>query len=140
MTTPLISAFFAAYLIILQQILMFAVGFHRLQTQVGVGVADDIELERKVRRHGNLAENGALLLAVLALAELVGVATSIVTGFAITFAVARLSHALAFSSTDGSHNPNGNKIFVGLRALGSTVSGLGGIALGGYLFFYLLTL
>ncbi|MEM9316666.1 MAG: hypothetical protein AAGA95_18810, partial [Pseudomonadota bacterium] len=57
---------------------------------------------------------------------------------AAVFAVARISHALGFMHLDGSHNPDGNKLYVALRALGAMSSGLGGIALGGYLIYLLL--
>jgi len=139
MEFPFISAALAAFIVVLQQALMMSVGFHRVQSQVGVGFAEDLHLERKIRRHGNLAENAALLIVVLALTELSGAPSGVVMGFALVFAVARASHAVAFMHLDGSHNPDGNKFFVGARVIGAMGSALGGVALGLYLAYSLLT-
>ena len=138
MEFPYITATLAGVLVILQQALMLNVGMHRVQTRIGVGVAEDLHLERKVRRHGNLAENAALLLVVLALAELSGAPKSVIAAFAGVFAVARISHALGFSHLDGSHNADGNKLYTALRAVGAFGSVMGGIGLGGYLLYRLL--
>ncbi|MEM6639408.1 MAG: MAPEG family protein [Pseudomonadota bacterium] len=137
MIFPYVATALAAFLIILQQVLMMSVGFHRAKTKVGVGVADDRNLERKVRRHGNLSENAAILVVVLALAETMGASQTVVITFAALFAVARLSHAVGFMHLDGSHNPAGNKFFIGMRAAGATTTGFGGIALGGYVLYLL---
>jgi len=138
MEFPFISATLASFLLVLQQGLMMSVGFHRMKTEVGVGFAEDQHLERKMRRHGNLAENGALLIVVLALTEMSGASSSVVTGFAMVFALARISHALGFSSLDGTHNLDGNKAFVALRMAGATGTGWGGLGLGGYLAYSLM--
>ncbi|MEL7537801.1 MAG: MAPEG family protein [Pseudomonadota bacterium] len=126
MTFPLVAAYTAAALIILQTVLMLTVGLHRFQTGVGVGFGDDADLERKIRRHGNLAENSALFLAVLVVTELVGTPTAVVAGFGAAFIVARLSHALAFTSLAGSHGHEGSKVFFLLRGVG----GFGTLAVG----------
>lgn len=135
---PLVSAIVAAILIILQQSLMLNVGMHRAKTSVGVGVGADNTLERKTRRHGNLAENAGLFVATLALTELRGAPSIIVTGFGAVFVLSRIFHAIGFSSLVGSHGPNiakGGKVFIVMRAIGATGTALTGLALGGFLLF-----
>ncbi len=134
MEFPHVSATLAAFLLILQQVLMIAVGIHRTKTKVGMGIAEDKHLEGKVRRHGNLAENAAIFVAVLALTELSGAPSGVVRGFAIAFAIGRASHALGFTHPDGAQgNIKGNKLFVAMRVLGATATGWGGLGLGVYL-------
>ena len=114
---------------------MIAVGLHRTKTGVGIGVGNDPNLERKIRRHGNLSENAALFIVVLALAELCGISKPIIAGFGAIFVLARLLHALGFSSLVGSHLAEGNKLFVAMRAIGAFGTFLTGILLGGLLVF-----
>ncbi|MEO1167570.1 MAG: MAPEG family protein [Pseudomonadota bacterium] len=137
MPLPVISASVAAIILILQLVLMILVGMHRVRTNTGVGMGDDKELERKIRRHGNLAENAALFLVVLALAELVGGSAQVLTIVAVAFVVARLSHALAFSSLTGSHGEDGNRIFIAARIIGAFGTFASGLFLSGYLLYVL---
>lgn len=139
MEFPNISATLAAFLLLLQAIMMVSVGLHRTKVKVGIGISDDPVLERKVRRHGNLAENAAIFVVVLALMELSGATSTVVTWFAGIFALARLFHATGFSHVDGAQgNIEGNKFFLATRVLGATLTGWTGIALGGYFLFQLL--
>lgn len=139
MTLPVISAALAGIILILQQILMLATGTRRGKTGQGVGVAGDVELERLARRHGNLAENSGIFIASLALLELLIGSGMTVQILALVFLVARLSHALGFSTLRGSHgkidgeNAPGSVLFVALRAGGATLTALSGIALGGFI-------
>lgn len=141
MTLPVISAALAGVILILQQILMLATGTRRGKTGQGVGVAGDLELERLARRHGNLAENSGIFIASLALLELLIGSGMTVQILALVFLVARLSHALGFSTLRGSHGKidgktaPGSALFVGLRAGGATLTALSGIALGGFILF-----
>jgi|GEM_PF-339521 len=136
MTFPIISAALAGVLLILQQSLMLAAGTRRGKTGQGVGVQGDVQLERLVRRHGNLAENAAIFIAGLALLELLIGSGLTVQIFAIVFLVARLSHALGFSSLRGSHgkidgeNAPGSIVFALMRAGGAALTALSGLALG----------
>lgn len=118
MSFPEISAIAAAVLIVMQMGLMLSVGLHRVGAGINIGYGEDQNLERKIRRHGNLAENSALFLIALALAELVGAPTFYLTILAALFVFARASHAVALSSLSGSHKPAG-PIFPALRALGA---------------------
>lgn len=137
MPLPVISATVAAVILILQMVLMVSAGAHRAKTGIGAGVGEDQNLERKVRRHGNLAENSALFIVALALAELIGAPANIVMAFGSLFVFARLSHALAFSSLTGSHGGEGSKIFTLARVIGAFGTLLSGVGLGGYLLYLL---
>ncbi|MFK7751865.1 MAG: MAPEG family protein [Sedimentitalea sp.] len=134
MEFPVVAAFVGAILIVAQQIFMMITGTYRGKVSIGVGVGNDKELERKVRRHGNLAENAAIFLVVLGFAEMLSGGTMITTGLGIAFLISRISHAVAFSSLAGSHGQeNAARIFVLCRMFGALGTGLSGIVLGLYL-------
>lgn len=100
---------------------MLTVGLHRAKGQF-IGIGEDRDLERKVRRHGNLAENAGLFLVVIALLEMILGQTTYVAAVCLVFALARTFHALGFSSLAGSHGDDltgARKAFAGMRALGA---------------------
>ena len=130
---PVIAAQTGALLILLQAVLMITAGLHRAKGGIFLGINGDIELERKVRRHGNLAENAAIFTIVLALAEMLGLSKTALGALAIAFVVARMFHALAFASTAGSHGTPAPGIFGPLRLLGAMGTFATSVALGGYL-------
>ena len=133
MTTPIIAAFAGAVLVILQAILMILVGMHRIRNRVNLGTGEDPALERKVRRHGNLAENAALFIVVLALAEMTVVPNDVIRVIAIIFILGRIFHAIALSTVAGSHGSVPGKIFPIFRAIGAFSTFGCFIALGLYL-------
>lgn len=133
MTAPIISAYAGGLLIIMQGILMVLTGLHRAKAGINLGLGDDPVMERKVRRHGNLAENAGLFVAVLAIAEMTVVPHQTIMIIAIVFLVARLFHAIALSTEAGSHGADGGKIFVAGRALGAFGTLGSFLALGGFL-------
>ncbi|AMO70670.1 MAPEG family protein [Sphingorhabdus sp. M41] len=133
MTIPIIAAAAGAVLIILQAILMILVGMHRIRHRVNLGTGDDLALERKIRRHGNLAENAALFIVMLALAEMTVVPNDVVRIIAIVFIVGRILHAIALSTVSGSHGAETGKIFQAFRAIGALATFGSFIALGSYL-------
>ena len=118
---PLYTAALGAFLIVLQVILMLLVGTRRIKGPP-IGTANDRDMERRVRRHGNLAENSGLFLAVLAIFEILVGQTTYLAALCLLFAVARLSHAAAFTSLAGSHGDKeagSSALFGGLRVLGA---------------------
>ena len=133
MTMPMVAAAVAGTLILLQTGLMLAVGLHRASTNAAIGHSDDRNLERKVRRHGNLAESAALFLAALTVAELSGASIGLITMFGAVFVAARLAHAIGFSSLAGSHGDEGSKVFVLLRIVGAFGTLGANFGLGAYL-------
>ncbi len=138
MEFPTVAATVGAILIIAQQVFMMITGTHRGTVSIGVGVGDDKQLERKMRRHGNLAENAAIFIVVLGFAEMLTGGTLITTGLGVAFLIARISHAVAFSSLSGSHGQeNSARIFALCRLFGALGTGLSGIILGLYLLYLL---
>ncbi|MBV7265263.1 MAPEG family protein [Erythrobacter ani] len=130
MNLPVYTAALGAFVIVLQVALMLSVGLHRSKGQF-IGIGEDRDLERKVRRHGNLAENSGLFLVVIALFEMLVGQTTYVLVLCLVFAAARLLHALGFSSLAGSHGDDltgARKAFAGMRAMGAF--GTLGVALG----------
>ena len=118
---PVYAAMLGAFLIVLQVALMLTVGLHRSRGQF-IGNGDDRDLERKVRRHGNLAENSGLFLVVIALFEMIVGQTTYVAAVCIVFAVARVLHAAGFSSLAGSHGEDltgARRAFAGMRGIGA---------------------
>ena len=133
---PIYAALLGGALLCLQIILMLTVGTYRSNSGKGVGVADDMKLERLVRRHGNLAENAAIFVTVFALYELLFGQTWIALIIGIVFFLARSLHALAFTSNSGSHLVDGRgagKKFVLMRVSGALLTALSSLALGGTL-------
>ncbi len=130
--TPTYAALLGGSLLVLQILLMLSVGTYRTGARKGVGVDGDMKLERLVRRHGNLAENAAIFLIVLTLYEVMFGQTLIVLGTASVFLVARLLHAIGFSSLSGSHlvdAQGSGSSFVLMRAAGAGLTALSSLVI-----------
>lgn len=127
------SPWLAAYLLVLQMVLMLAVGMYRTRKLKGMGVQDDLTLERLVRRHGNLAENAGIFIASIALLELQTGSTRLVFGLCLAFAIARTLHAIGFSSAAGAYQLDSQgigRLFLGARAMGALSTAFSGIVCG----------
>lgn len=131
--SPLYAALLGGALLTLQILFMLSVGTYRSRAGKGAGVDGDMTLERLVRRHGNLAENAAIFVIVLALYELMFGQTLLALGTASVFFAARLLHAVGFASAAGSHLVDakgaGSK-FVLMRAAGAGLTALSSLVLG----------
>ncbi len=101
MEFPATTAAVAVAIALLQTGLMLAVASSRLAYNQGIGDGGHADLQLKVRRHGNLSENAALFLVLLALLELSGAVPGIVVGVGVGFVVVRVSHAVALSLGTG---------------------------------------
>ncbi len=133
---PVYAALLGGTLLVVQNILMLNVGLYRTSVGKSAGVDGDVTMERRVRRHGNLAENAAIFVVVLAIYELLVGQTSMALGTVAVFALARLMHIVGFSNEAGSHligSVGGKKVFVLLRGLGAGLSALSSLLLGGAL-------
>ncbi|MEO0871555.1 MAG: MAPEG family protein [Pseudomonadota bacterium] len=141
---PVYSAYLAGFLIILQTYLAASAGFHRGRNRKPIGYADDPDLERKVRRHANIAEYAPIFIAALTLYELILGQTTSVLVLAIMFGTARIFHLIGFASSSGSHmervEEGGRKYFVFARMAGAGFSLLSSFALGGMLIWQVATL
>lgn len=121
LTVPVISAFTAGVLIIMQMLLMAGVILSRRENRQSLSDGNRPDLLRAIRRHGNLAENAAIFIAGLTLLELTGAGRTELEIMAAIFLAGRLSHAIGLSFA---------KTVNVFRAFGATATALVGIALG----------
>jgi uncharacterized membrane protein YecN with MAPEG domain len=119
MILPTTAALAAAFLGVMQIILMMTVGNKRRATSISLGDGGDADMLRVTRRHGNFIENAPMFLILLMLFEILGGAQTIVIGFAILFIVTRISHAISLSSAE---TP---LVFRATGALGTLISFIG---------------
>jgi uncharacterized membrane protein YecN with MAPEG domain len=96
-TLPVIASIAAGVLIVAQMGLMLVVAQTRRRVRQSLGEGADASLLRAVRRHGNLAENAAIFVVALALAEMMGAQRWFVAALAIVFVLGRLAHAVGLS-------------------------------------------
>lgn len=135
MPIPVISAATAGVLLVLQLVLMLTVGAYRARHHHFIGDSQDPNLQRLVRRHGNLAENAPIFLCALLILELLGTAPSAVAVLGAAFVTARACHAVGFSSLAGSHGEPANAVFAGARVLGAMGTLLSGLTVAGWLLY-----
>lgn len=112
---PYVSILTAAIVLAMQVLLMAPVIWLRRTGKTSLGDGGRPELEAAIRRHGNLAENGAIFVVALALLEMSG--GRVVVPAAI-FVAARLCHAIGLSL------PSKSNIFRTLGIVGTVGVGL----------------
>jgi len=102
---PAVTAAAAVVLALLQMVLMFYAASGRGQYRTGLGEGDNPLLLRRLRMHGNLAENAPLFLILLGLTEFSGQWPAFVPWFALAFVVARLLHVVGLAMSAGASVP-----------------------------------
>ena len=126
---PVITAIAAGIIINLQMILMAITGASRYKHLQGLGIGDDQpELLARVRSHGNLAENAAIVLIVLALLEMAGTSQTLIAIAAIAFVIGRILHPIGLFKTSGTSLPRA--VGVATTALIGVIGGLALIYIG----------
>jgi uncharacterized protein len=105
MTFPHITAAAAIVLAVLQMFLMLYAASGRGQFRTGLGDGGNPALLRRLRMHGNLAENVPLFLILLGLAEMSGQWAAFVPWFALAFVIARLLHPIGLAISSGANPP-----------------------------------
>lgn len=123
MTFPYLTAMTAGALLVLQMLLGFLTSGARGAAGQWIGTGDDALL-RAVRRHGNLAENGAIFVVAFLLLELSRWNPHLQPWICAVFVALRLAHAIGLSFA------NTNNLF---RLLGGVGTYLLGFGLGGIL-------
>lgn len=98
---PYFTAATAIVVAVLQMVLTLYVARGRGKYKAGLGDGGNPALLKRIRMHGNLAENAPLFLILLALTEATGQWTVLVPWFALAFVIARLSHALGLAISAG---------------------------------------
>ncbi len=127
MTYPVITALAAGIIINLQMFLMIITGKSRYTHKQGIGHGNHPELLTRIRVHGNLAENAAIVLVVLALLEMAGISQMIIGLAATLFVIARILHPIGLFRTTGISTP---------RMIGVTLTAFIGIS-GGLALIYI---
>jgi uncharacterized membrane protein YecN with MAPEG domain len=94
---PVVSAFTAGILILMQVALMAAVVLARRRNRQSLGDGSNPALLRAIRRHGNFAENAAIFIAGFTLLEMLGASQANLAILCALFVVGRISHALGLS-------------------------------------------
>ncbi len=98
---PYITAATAVFVAVFQMILVLYVARGRGRYKVGLGDAGNPQMLKRIRIHGNLAENAPLFLILLGLVEVSGQWTALVPWFGIAFVAFRLSHAMGLVISSG---------------------------------------
>ena len=99
--TPLYTGLTAAFLIVMQVVLMYRVIGLRGQAEVLFGTGGNEALEQRQRVHGNFIENVPTFLIGLALIELMVGSTLWVLVLAGVFVVSRIVHAIGLGMSTG---------------------------------------
>jgi uncharacterized protein len=89
----IVTALYTGLLGVLLVLLGLRVALFRMRTKVALGVAENRVLERRVRAHGNLAENAPMAMLMLALLELLAATPVLLHVCGATFVLARVLHA-----------------------------------------------
>jgi uncharacterized membrane protein YecN with MAPEG domain len=98
---PTITAMTAVVLAVLQTFLMLHAARGRGKFRTGLGDGGNEALLKRIRMHGNLAENAPLFLILLWLTEASGEWALYVPWIALAFVIARIAHALGLSISSG---------------------------------------
>ncbi len=133
MEFPVVTALVSGILIIFQMLMTLYVIGGRIKYKVGVGDAGEVAMERRIRAHGNLAENAALILVGLALLELSGISSMVVQILGGWFVLARLAHAIGMVEKKDRELDLKNLNMA--REFGVVSTVLIGMAIGGYLIY-----
>lgn len=117
---PVITAFYAALAGLLCVVLADLVIRQRALKRVNIGDGGNPAMTQAIRVFGNFTEYAALVIVLLALAELLGVSKMWLHIYGAAFIVGRIAHAIGLSLT-----PNASPgRFVGIAATHIVLIGL----------------
>jgi uncharacterized membrane protein YecN with MAPEG domain len=94
---PIVTAFTAGLIIVIQMALAFSVVLARGRTRQSIGDGGDPELLLAIRRHGNFAENAGIFVACFTLLEIIGGAGPGLMILCAGFVLGRISHIIGLS-------------------------------------------
>jgi hypothetical protein len=96
---PVVSAFYAALTGLVCVVLSIMVIRLRGVTRTSIGGGEDPRMSHMTRVFGNFAEYAALVLVLLALAEMLGVSRTWLHIYGAAFLLGRIAHAIGLSRT-----------------------------------------
>ena len=96
---PVISAFYAALTALVCVVLASRVIRERFRKRISIGDGGDLDMSRATRVFGNFAEYAALVIVLLALAEMMGTPRIWLHIFGTVFVLGRIAHAIGLSRT-----------------------------------------
>ena len=96
---PVVSAFYAALTALVCVVLSALVIRQRIGKRISIGDGGDPDLSRAARVFGNFAEYAALVVVLLALAEMLGTPRTWLHIYGTVFVVGRIAHAVGLSYT-----------------------------------------
>lgn len=97
----IITAFYAGLLGVLLVVLSVRVATKRFRGRIALGSGGDVDLERRIRVHGNLVEYTPYALIALGLLETLGASTLLLHLNGAVFTLGRLLHAWGLSRRSG---------------------------------------
>jgi uncharacterized membrane protein YecN with MAPEG domain len=89
---PVVTAFTAGLLLVMQMALLFSVVLTRRRTRQSIGDGGNQKLLLAIRRHGNFAENAAVFIACFALLEILGGGRRGLMIICAAFVLGRIAH------------------------------------------------
>ena len=101
----LITALYAASLMIIFLYLSFNVVKMRKKYEVGIGDGDNAELQRAIRVHANFNEYVPVIIILFAILELNGTSDLMIHALGTILVIGRILHAWGLSVTDGISKP-----------------------------------
>ncbi len=101
MEFPVVTALVSGIIIIFQMLMTMYVINGRVKYKVSVGDGGEVAMERRIRAHGNLAENAAIILVALALLEFSSIPNVIVMVLGGWFVIARMAHVIGMVEHKG---------------------------------------
>ena len=96
----MIISLYVILLIALYIALSVSVIKHRIRAQSALGDAGDVELQQRIRAHGNFAEYVPLFVIAMALAEMQGLNGYAVNFICTWFVIGRFCHAHSFLNVE----------------------------------------
>jgi hypothetical protein len=94
---PIVTAFTAGLIIIMQMALLFGVVRARRRARQSIGDGGNPQLLLAIRRHGNFAENAGVFIACFTLLEIMGGAGTGLVLMCAGFVLGRISHVVGLS-------------------------------------------
>lgn len=101
MSFPIVTAWLAIFFSVMVIYFILKIAKIRRKEQIELETADNEQLRRVVRSHGNLVETAPLFLIMLAFLEMSGANGIATIALALIFAISRILHPVGLSGVKG---------------------------------------